>query len=150
VFPLLLPAGATVDKLLRAQIGLILFSAAYIAEIVRGGLQAMPRGQFEAADSLGLGYWQTMRLIILPQALKITIPAQVNSAIGLFKDTSLLLIIGIFDLMSSMRGALSDTDWLGFNVEAYAFVAVVYFVFCFAMSRYSLYLEKRLSPERRR
>ena len=147
LFPLLLPEGAVVDKLLRAQIALIMFGAAYIAEVVRGGLQAIPSGQYEAAASLGLGYRLTMMKIILPQALKIVIPPLVSIAIGFFKDTSLVIIIGLFDFLSTIKATLNDADWIGFHVEAYLFAAAVYFSVCFTFSRYSLWLEKRLSPE---
>jgi len=148
MFPLLLPEGMTIDKLLRAQVALIMFAAAYLAEVVRGGLQAIPRGQYEAADSLGLGYGQKMRMIILPQALKIVIPSLVNTFIGFFKDTTLVIIIGLFDFLNSIKSALTDPNWLGFHVEAYVFAACVYFVFCFGMSRYSLFLETKLTPEK--
>ena len=141
MLPLFLPEGTTIDKLLRAQVGFILFYAAYIAEIVRGGLQAIPRGQYEAADALGLGYWRKTRLIILPQALKIAIPPLVNIFIAGFKDTTLVTIIGLFDLMSTASNAITDPSWRGFYVEAYSFVAVIYFLFCFFMSRYSSALE---------
>jgi general L-amino acid transport system permease protein len=120
-----------------------------MAEVVRGGLQAMPKGQYEAADSIGLSYWQKMRLIILPQALTITIPAQVNTFIGLFKDTTLVVVIGVFDFFTTLRAALGDPNWLGFPTEAYVFAAFVYFVLCFAMSRYSQNLEKTFRPEAR-
>ena len=111
MFPLFLPEGMTIDKLLRAQVGIILFTAAYLAEAVRGGLQAVPRGQYEAADALGLGYWQKMGLIILPQALKIAIPPLVNQFIGMFKDTSLVIIIGLFDLLTTAKTAIADPHW---------------------------------------
>ncbi|MBM3484162.1 MAG: amino acid ABC transporter permease [Alphaproteobacteria bacterium] len=150
IFPLFLPAGMTVDKLLRAQIAIILFAAAYLAEVVRAGLQGIPRGQYEAADSLGLTYWQSMRLIILPQALKMVIPPLVNTFIGFFKDTTLIIIVGLFDFLFSVRAPLADPNWLGFPTEAYVFAAAVYFCFCFIMSKYSQYLERELSPERRR
>ncbi|HUQ25260.1 MAG TPA: amino acid ABC transporter permease [Burkholderiales bacterium] len=141
MLPLFLPAGVSVDKLLRAQIALILFAAAYLAEAVRGGLQAIPRHQYEAADALGLNYFQSTSWIILPQALRIAVPPLVNTCIGLFKDTSLVLIIGLFDLLSTIKVSLNDPAWTGFGVEAYLFAALVYFVFCFAMSRYSRSLE---------
>ncbi len=150
MFPLFLPEGMTVDKLLRAQVAIILFAAAYMAEVVRGGLQAIPKGQEEAAASLGLGYWQTTRLIILPQALRITIPPMVNTFIGIFKDTSLVLIISLFDLMTTTKTALTDPNWLGFSVEAYLFAALIYWLFTFFMSKYSQHLEARLSRERER
>ncbi len=144
IVPLFLPGGLTVDRLLRAQIAFTMFASAYLAEVVRGGLQAIPRGQYEAADALGLPYWKKMLLIVLPQALKITIPAQVNTFIGLFKDTTLVLVIGIFDFFTTLRAALGDQNWLGFATEAYVYAASVYFLFCFAISRYSLWLEKDL------
>lgn len=144
MLPLFLPEGLTIDKLLRAQIAIILFAAAYIAETVRGGLQAIPKGQYEGADSLGLSYWQQTRLIILPQALKVVIPPLVGIFIALFKDTSLVVIIGIFDLTQAAKVAIADAAWRGFSVEAYVFIAVIYFIFCFAISRYSQGLERRL------
>lgn len=144
MLPLFLPEGFAIDKLLRAQIAIIMFAAAYIAETVRGGLQAIPKGQYEGADSLGLTYWQQMRKIILPQALRIVIPPLVGIFISMFKDTSLVVIIGIFDLTLSAKTALADATWRGFSAEAYLFIAVIYFVFCFSMSKYSQSLEKRL------
>ncbi|MEQ4618362.1 MAG: amino acid ABC transporter permease [Corticimicrobacter sp.] len=149
MLPLFLPAGVTIDKLLRAQIAIILFAAAYIAEVVRGGLQAVPRGQYEGADALGLGYWRQMRLVILPQALKTVIPPLVGIFISLFKDTSLVVVIGIFDLTLAAKAALADAAWRGFGVEAYVFIAAIYFVFCYAMSRYSRHLERELDTGRR-
>lgn len=145
MFPLFLPEGVTINKILRAQVAIILFTAAYIAEVVRGGLQAMPRGQYEAAESLGLNYSQTMRLIILPQALKIVIPPTVGILISAFKDTSLVVIIALYDLLNTMKSALSNPNWMGFSTEAYIFVALIYFVCCFAMSNYSRRLEQELS-----
>jgi len=145
MLPLFLPSGVSIDKLLRAQIALILFAAAYLAEVVRGGLQAVPRAQYEAADALGLGYWNKTLRVILPQALRIAIPPLVNSFIGFFKDTSLVLIIGLFDLLSTVKIALADPAWSGFGVEAYLFASLVYFAFCYAMSRYSLRLERHLA-----
>jgi general L-amino acid transport system permease protein len=150
MFPLFLPDGVTIDKLLRAQVGIILFTAAYLAEAVRGGLQAVPRGQYEAADALGLGYWQKMGLIILPQALKISIPPLVNQFISMFKDTSLVIIIGLFDLLTTAKTALSDPQWRPFFVESYTFVALIYWGFCFFMSRYSQFLERKLETGHRR
>lgn len=150
MLPLFLPEGLTIDKLLRAQIAIILFAAAYIAETVRGGLQAIPKGQYEGADSLGLSYWQQTRLIILPQALKVVIPPLVGIFIALFKDTSLVVIIGIFDLTQAAKVAIADAAWRGFSVEAYVFIAVIYFIFCFAISRYSQGLERRLDTGYRR
>lgn len=142
MLPLFLPAGVTIDKLLRAQIAMILFAAAYLAEVVRGGLQAIPRGQYEAADALALSYWRKTRLVILPQALRISIPPLVNTFIAFFKDTSLVVIIGLFDLLTSIKVSLQEPAWTGFGVEAYLFASLVYFAFCFTMSRYSQRLER--------
>ncbi|MCC2597257.1 amino acid ABC transporter permease [Pusillimonas sp. MFBS29] len=144
MLPLFLPEGFSIDKLLRAQIAIILFAAAYIAETVRGGLQAIPKGQYEGAESIGLSYWQQMRKIILPQALKVVIPPLVGIFISLFKDTSLVVIIGIFDLTLAAKTAVADAAWRGFSTEAYLFIAVIYFIFCFSISRYSQSLEKHL------
>lgn len=144
VFPLFMPEGVTIKKIIRAQAAIILFTAAYIAEVVRGGLQAMPRGQYEAAESLGLNYYQTMRLIILPQALKIVIPPSVSILISAFKDTSLVVIIALYDVLKTTQTALSDPKWMGFSTEAYIFVALIYFVCCFFMSNYSRRLEREL------
>ena len=144
MIPLFLPEGFGIDKLLRAQIAIIMFTAAYIAEAVRGGLQAIPQGQYEGAESIGLTYWQSMRKIILPQALRIVIQSIVSSFISLFKDTSLVVIIGTFDLMLTVKTAMSDAAWRGFSAEGYVFVGLIYFAFCFSMSKYSRTLEKRL------
>ncbi len=145
MFPLFLPEGITVNKILRAQAAIILFTAAYIAEVVRGGLQAIPRGQYEAAESLGLDYALKMRLVILPQALKIVIPPTVSVLISAFKDTSLVVIIGLFDLLKTTQVTLSNPEWMGFSAEAYLFVALLYFLGCFSMSNFSRRLEKELS-----
>ena len=151
MIPLFLPQGFTIDQLLRAQIAFILFAAAYEAEVVRGGLQAMPRGQFEAADALGLSYWQKMGKIVLPQAITIVIPPIVNTFIGLFKDTSLVSIVSLTDLLLATKDiALADVDWRAFYAEGYAFVALIYFVFCFFMSKYSQYLERSFETGRRK
>src|SRR5712671_4065908 len=150
MLPLFLPTGMTIDKLLRAQVAIILFAAAYLAEIVRGGLQAIPRGQYEAAASLGLGYWRRTRLIVLPQALAMVIPPLVNSFIGSFKNTSLVIIIGLFDLLGTTNAALTDANWHGFYLEAYVFTAAIYWTFCFFMSRYSQMLEREFNKGRRR
>ena len=144
MLPLFLPEGVNLDKLLRALIGVTLFAAAYMAEVVRGGLQGIPAGQYEAAAALGLGYWRTMALVILPQALRLVIPGIVNTFIGLFKDTTLVLIIGLFDFLGIIQAALTDPRWLGFAVEGYVFAGFVFWCFCFTMSRISLGLEKRL------
>ncbi|MCB1499322.1 MAG: amino acid ABC transporter permease [Bauldia sp.] len=152
MLPLFLPPGVNFDKLLRALIGVTLFTAAYMAEVIRGGLQAIPRGQYEGASALGMGYWQSMRLIILPQALKIVIPGIVNSFISLFKDTSLVLIIGIFDLLGIVQANFSDSNWVSPSTPAtgYVFAALVFWIFCFGMSRYSIYTERRLDTGYRR
>jgi len=150
MLPLFLPVGVNFDKLLRALVGFSLFYAAYMAEVVRGGLQAMPRGQYEGAMALGLGYWKMMGLIILPQALRIVIPGMVNNFISAFKDTSLVLVIGLFDLLNIVTQATRDAQWRGLSKEGYLFAAVVYFIFCFAMSRYSIYLERKLHTGYRR
>lgn len=150
MFPLFLPEGMNIDKLLRAQIAIILFAGAYLAEVVRGGLQALPKGQYEAADAMGLSYWQKTGLIILPQALRLVIPPLVNTFIGFFKDTSLVLIIGIFDLLTAGKTAIIEPAWQGFGVEVYVVVGVIYFCFCFAMSKYSQGLEAELNRHRRR
>ena len=143
MLPLFLPAGVTIDKLLRAQIAIILFAAAYLAEVIRGGLQAIPKGQYDAAHALALPFWRRTGLIILPQALRIAVPALVNNFIALFKDTSLVLIIGLFDLLSTVKISLNEPAWTGFGVEAYLFASLVYFVFCAALSKYSKSFEVR-------
>jgi general L-amino acid transport system permease protein len=145
IFPLFLPEGVTFNKILRAQAAIILFTAAYIAEVVRGGLQAMSRGQYEAAESIGLNYYLTMRLVILPQALKIVIPPTVSILISAFKDTSLVVIIALFDLLKTTQSVLSNPEWMGFSREAYVFIALLYFLGCFSMSNYSRKLERELS-----
>jgi len=139
-----LPPGTTFDLLLRVLIMVTLFSAAYIAEVVRGGLQAIPKGQREAADAMGLKYWASMRLVVLPQALKISIPGIVNTFIGLFKDTVLVVIIGLLDPLGIGRASLSDIKWQGLSTEVYVFIAIFFFICCFSMSRYSIYLEDKL------
>ena len=149
MLPLFLPEGLTIDKLLRAQIAMVMFAVAYLAEVVRGGLQAIPNGQYEAAEALGLSYWRKMLLIILPQALRISIPPLVNTFIAFFKDTSLVVIIGLFDLLTAVKVALNEPAWSGYGMEAYLFASLVYFVFCFSMSKYSQRLERDLSRGRR-
>jgi len=131
-------------------VAVILFAGAYIAEIIRGGLQSLPKGQFEAADAMGLNYFQKTTLIILPQALRVVIPPLINTFIGFFKDTSLVLIIGIFDLLNAGEQAISDRAWSGFANEMHLFLAAIYFVMCFSMSRYSKYLEIELNRGTRR
>ena len=144
MFPLFLPEGITVNKILRAQVAIILFTAAYIAEVVRGGLQGIARGQYEAAESLGLDYYLKMRLIILPQALKIVIPPSVGILISAFKDTSLVVIIGLFDLLKTTQVTLANPEWMGFSTEAFIFIAILYFGGCFSMSNFSRDLERQL------
>jgi general L-amino acid transport system permease protein len=148
VFPLFLPEGVTVNKILRAQVAIILFTAAYIAEVVRGGLQGMNKGQYEAAESLGLNYYQTMRLIILPQALKIVIPPSVSILISAFKDTSLVVIIALYDILKTTQSTLTDPRWMGFSAEAYIFVSIIYFACCFYLSNFSRKIERELDTGR--
>lgn len=151
MFALFLPENLRIEQLLRAQIALILFVAAYLAEAVRGGLQAVPRGQYEAAEALGLSYWKTMGLVILPQALRVAIPSIVNSFISLFKDTSLVVIIAIYDFAYAVKKSVeTDFSWKPYFIEAFLFSIAVYWVFCFAMSRYSQWLERGLAHEGRR
>ena len=150
MLPLFLPTGFTIDKLVRAQVAFILFAAAYLAEVVRAGLQAIPKGQIEAADALGLSYVQRTRLIVLPQALTMVIPPLVNTFIGMFKDTSLVIIISLFDLLGATEFALTDANWQGFYVEADIFIALIYWGFCFFMSRYSQLLEREFNRGNRR
>jgi len=150
MFPLFMPSGVSIDKLLCAQVAIILFAAAYLAEVVRAGLMALPRGQAEAGDALGLSYWHKTGLIVLPQALRLVIPPLVNTFIGFFKDTSLVLIVGIFDLLKSGITAVAEPAWQGFGNEIYVLLAIIYFAFCFAMSRYSQNLERQLDRVRRR
>ena len=144
MLPLFLPEGVNMDGLARVLVAVTLFQSAYMAEVIRGGLQAIPQGQYEAARSIGLSYWQMNMKIVLPQAIRISIPSIVNTSIGLFKDTTLVIIVGLLDLLGIGRGALADTTWLGLAYEVYFFVSIVFFIFTFAMSRYSLYLEKKL------
>ncbi len=148
IFPLFLPEGITISKILRAQVAIIIFTAAYIAEVVRGGLQAIPKGQYEAAASLGLNYYLTMRLVILPQALKIVIPPTVSVLISAFKDTSLVVIIALYDVLKTTQTVLSDPQWMGFSREAYIFLAILYFLGCFSMSQFSRKLERELHVEK--
>lgn len=152
MLPIFLPPGTNFDKLLRVLIGVALFSSAYMAEVVRGGLQAIPRGQYEAASALGLGYWRSNLLIILPQALRLVIPGIVNTFIGLFKDTTLVMIVGLFDLLGSVQVNFSDANWATPQTAAtgYAFAALIFWVICFAMSRYSMHIERRLNEGTRR
>jgi general L-amino acid transport system permease protein len=151
MFPLFMPQGLSIDVLLRVLVGITLFAAAYMAEVIRGGLQAIPKGQVEAAQSLGLSYWQTQRKIVLPQALALVVPGIMNNFISIFKDTSLVTIVSLYELTGATGLAFnSDADWRPFKIEAYLFITAVYFVFCFAMSRYSLWIEKQLNRSRTR
>ena len=152
MLPLFLPEGTTVDRLMRPLVGVALFASAYMAEVVRGGLQAMPKGQYEGAMSLGLNYWQMMGFIILPQALRIVIPGIVNTFIGLFKDTTLVAIVGIFDLIRTIEAARVDPVWAAptINTTGYAFAGIFYFICCWGMSRYSIAVEWRLAAGQRR
>lgn len=149
MLPLFMPRGVEIDAVLRAFVGITLFIAAYFAEVVRGGLLSLPKGQSEAVHSLGLGYWAGMRLVILPQALRISVPPLTNTLIGLIKDSSLVAIIGLVDLLGAAKRALSDPQWLGFYKESYLFAALVYFVICFSVSRYSRHVEASLSARQR-
>ena len=149
LLPLILPTGVTVDKLVRALVGLALVVSAYMAEVVRGGLQAVPKGQYEAAAALGLGYWPATGLIVLPQALRMVIPGLVNEFIALFKNTTLVLIVSLFDLLGIVHAALADPKWVGLTAEAYTFAGVVFWLVCFSLSRYSLHLERSLDVGRR-
>jgi general L-amino acid transport system permease protein len=150
MFPLFMPPGLNPDKLLRAQLAIILFAAAYLAEVVRGGLLALPRGQYEAADALGLSYWKKMGLVILPQALRLVIPPLVNTFIGFFKDTSLVLIIGLYDVLTAAKVALAEPVWQAYSIEVYIVLGILYFVCCFTMARYSRSLETEFSKSHRR
>lgn len=150
ILPLFMPHGGTIDALTRVLIGMTLFTAAYLAEVVRGGLQSLPKGQVEAAQSIGLTYWQTQRKIVLPQALRAVVPAIVNTFIGAFKDTSLVTIVSLYDLTGAVQLALGDANWRKFFLEGQIFVAAIYFIACFAMSRYSLWLERHLNTGVRR
>ncbi|WP_159709750.1 amino acid ABC transporter permease, partial [Geminicoccus flavidas] len=144
MLPLFFPPGWSIDKLARALIGVSIFSGAYMAEVIRGGLQAIPKGQYEAAEAMGLSYWQSMGLIILPQALRLVIPGIVNTFIGLFKDTSLVLIMGLYDLLGIARMIVASPEWLGRSIETYVAAGFGFWIFCYAMSRYSQRLERKL------
>jgi general L-amino acid transport system permease protein len=151
MFPLFMPQGLTIDVLLRVLVGITMFNAAYLAEVIRGGLQAVPKGQVEAAATLGLSYWQTQRKIVLPQALAMVVPSIVNSFISIFKDTSLVSIVSLFDLTGALDMAINaDANWKPFKLQGYLFIAVIYFIFCFAMSRYSQWVEKQVNTSKRR
>ena len=151
MFPLLMPQGFSIDVLVRVLAGITLFAAAYMAEVIRGGLQAVPKGQIEAAATLGLSYWQTQRKIVLPQALAMVVPGIMNNFISTFKDTSLVTIVSLYELTGAMSLALnSDANWRPFKIEGYLFIALIYFVFCFSMSRYSLWIEKQVNKSKQR
>ena len=151
MFPLLMPQGFNIDVLIRVLAGITLFAAAYMAEVIRGGLQSLPKGQIEAAATLGLSYWQTQRKIVLPQALAMVVPGIMNNFISTFKDTSLVTIVSLYELTGSMSLALnSDADWRPFKIEGYLFIALIYFGFCFSMSRYSLWIEKQVNKSKLR
>lgn len=151
MFPLFMPQNVSIDVLVRVVVGITLFAAAYMAEIVRGGLQAVPKGQLEAAATLGLSYWQTQFKIVLPQALAMVVPSMMNNFISVFKDTSLVTIVSLYELTGALALALnSDVDWRPFKIEAYLFITLVYFTFCFSMSRYSLWVEKQLNASKAR
>jgi general L-amino acid transport system permease protein len=150
MLPLFLPDGMNFNKLLRALIGITMFQSAYMAEVIRGGLQAIPRGQNEAASALGLSYWKSMMLIVLPQALKLVIPGIVNTFIALFKDTTLVLIIGLFEILATVQAVMTSQQWRGLTAEGYIFVGLCFWVFCFSMSRYSQKLERKLHTGHKR
>ena len=151
MFPLFMPQGLTIDVLIRVLVGITLFAAAYMAEVIRGGLQAIPKGQIEAAATLGLSYWQTQRKIVLPQALAMVVPSIMNNFIGLFKDTSLVTIVSLYELTGALSLALnSDANWRPFKIEGYLFIALIYFAFCFSMSRYSMWVEKQVNKGKAR
>ena len=151
MFPLFMPQGFTIDVLIRVLVGITLFAAAYMAEVIRGGLQAIPKGQLEAAATLGLSYWQTQRKIVLPQALAMVVPSIMNNFIGLFKDTSLVTIVSLYELTGALSLALnSDANWRPFKIEGYLFIAMIYFAFCFSMSRYSIWVEKQVNKGKAR
>ena len=150
ILELFLPPGVSLDQLIRVMVMITAFSSAYMAEVIRGGLQAIPGGQYEAAQAMGLSYWKMMRLVILPQALKISIPGIVNTFIGLFKDTTLVITIGLFDILGQARLLQTNPDWIGkVDHETFLLAALFFFVICFSMSRYSINLEKRLDTTRR-
>ena len=151
MFPLLMPQGFNIDVLVRVLAGITFFAAAYMAEVIRGGLQAVPKGQIEAAATLGLSYWQTQRKIVLPQALAMVVPGIMNNFISTFKDTSLVTIVSLYELTGAMSLALnSDSNWRPFKIEGYLFIALIYFIFCFSMSRYSHWIEKQVNKSKQR
>lgn len=149
ILPIFLPPDVALDSVVRVIVMVTAFASAYMAEVIRGGLQAIPKGQYEAAQAMGLGYWNMMRLIILPQALKISIPGVVNTFIGLFKDTTLVIVIGLFDILGIANTMVANPDWLGLSSETYLVVALFFFTVCFSMSRYSMHLERKLDTTTR-
>jgi len=150
MFPLFMPQGVSIDVLLRVLVGITLFAAAYMAEVIRGGLQAIPNGQVEAAQSIGLSYWQTQRKIVLPQALAMVVPGLMSNFISILKDSSLVTIVSLYELTGATGIAFADADWRPFKIEAYLFITAIYFAFCFAMSRYSLWIERQLNRSKTR
>jgi general L-amino acid transport system permease protein len=151
MFPLFMPQGFNIDVLIRVLVGITLFAAAYMAEVIRGGLQAIPKGQIEAAATLGLSYWQTQKKIVLPQALAMVVPSIMNNFISTFPDTSLVTIVSLYELTGALSMALnSDSDWRPFKIEGYLFIALIYFIFCFSMSRYSMWVEKQVNRSKQR
>jgi general L-amino acid transport system permease protein len=151
MFPLFMPQGLTIDVLIRVLVGITLFTAAYLAEVIRGGLQAIPKGQLEAAATLGLSYWQTQRKIVLPQALAMVVPSIMNSFISVFKDTSLVSIVSLYELTGALDMAINaDADWKPFKLQGYVFIAIIYFIFCFSMSRYSRWVERQVNRSKER
>ena len=151
MFPLLMPQGFNIDVLIRVLAGITLFAAAYMAEVIRGGLQAIPKGQIEAAATLGLSYWQTQRMIVLPQALAMVVPGIMNNFIATFKDTSLVAIVSLYELTGAMGMAMnSEADWRPFRIEGYLFIALIYFVFCYSMSVYSQWIEAQVNKSKQR
>jgi general L-amino acid transport system permease protein len=151
MFPLLMPQGFNIDVLIRVLAGITLFAAAYMAEVIRGGLQAIPKGQIEAAATLGLSYWQTQRMIVLPQALAMVVPGIMNNFIATFKDTSLVAIVSLYELTGAMGMAMnSEADWRPFRIEGYLFIALIYFVFCYSMSLYSQWIEAQVNKSKQR
>ncbi|MBI2257008.1 MAG: amino acid ABC transporter permease [Proteobacteria bacterium] len=150
MLPLFLPPNFEPDILLRILVGVTAFASAYMAEVIRGGLQALPKGQYEGAMAMGLGYWSMMRLIIMPQALRIAIPGIVNNFISLTQDTTLVAIVGLYDFLGIVRAGSRDSNWIGTEIEGYAFCAMVYWIFCFSMSRYSMHIERKLHTGHRR
>ena len=148
MFPMFLPDGFFLDKLVRVIIAISLFEAAYVAEVIRGGLQALPRGQYDAAKSLGMGYWKMHILVILPQALKLVIPGIANTFLALVKDTPLIFVVGLLEIVGMLNLAKTNPEWLGFAMEGYVFASVLFFIICYAMSKYSYNLEQKYKTER--